>query len=113
MKRQNLLVGFALAGGLLLGALNLPAQDSTKTGPKIGQEQRGAGFIDENGNGNCDRFENGTPMGRKGRHFNGNGPNFVDENGDGICDNRGAGMMGKGHRGRGQHRTGFGMKQGR
>jgi len=85
---------------------------------------RGMQFIDEDGNGICDRFEQGQAMGPRG-HGKGmgkshrgmrQGRNFIDENGDGVCDNRGSGgMRGKaGHgqgRGRG-HRPGSGPRNG-
>lgn len=67
----------------------------------------GAGFIDEDGNGICDRFEQGycdvpgcaghgqgyAPSGSawSGAAGQGQGAGYVDADGDGICDNRGYG----------------------
>jgi hypothetical protein len=65
----------------------------------------GPAFVDEDGDGVCDRFQDGTWQGRMGRGGGwgrglGPGPAFVDEDGDGVCDRfqQGAGM---GRRGRG------------
>lgn len=98
MKRKlSFLTGVALAG-LMLG-LPLFAQDAGPAPQPNAQTNFGANFIDENGNGICDRFENGTPMGSRMHRQNAQGRNFIDENGDGVCDNRGQGRMGRGHRG--------------
>jgi hypothetical protein len=62
---------------------------------------RGPGFVDANGNGVCDRLEQGLPPAGQGRGFcgrgggrggggwgrcGGRGPGFVDANGNGVCD---------------------------
>lgn len=44
------------------------------------------GFIDEDGDGICDNWQNGGGYGQG--YGNGAGRGFVDDNGDGICDNR-------------------------
>ncbi len=47
----------------------------------------GPAFVDENGDGICDRYQDGTWQGRRGRGYGpGMGPAFVDEDGDGVCD---------------------------
>lgn len=59
---------------------------SQMTGPNT-QLGNGQNFIDEDGNGICDRYEQGQGFRHgKGRGM-GRGSNFVDENGDGVCDN--------------------------
>ena len=68
---------------------------------------RGMNFIDENGNGICDRFEQGQGMRQGNRGQGKRGQGFIDENGDGICDHRGAGNMRHG-KGRGAGRPGHG-----
>lgn len=43
-------------------------------------------FIDEDGDGICDLYQNGNQMGRQfGRKFS--QMNFIDADGDGVCDN--------------------------
>ncbi len=63
---------------------------------------RGLNFIDEDGNGICDRYENGLRMRDNMGRVMGPGQNFIDEDGDGICDNRTTGGMHNG-RGHGRH----------
>ena len=70
----------------------------------------GPAFVDEDGDGVCDRLQDGTWRGRMGRGSGGGlglglGPSFVDADGDGVCDRyqQGAGM---GRRGRGNGRRG-------
>ncbi|HTX89012.1 MAG TPA: hypothetical protein VMC08_08490 [Bacteroidales bacterium] len=48
-------------------------------------------YVDKNGNGICDNFENGLRGGRSS--------NFVDKNGDGICDHRQYGGVAPGMKG--------------
>ncbi len=55
-------------------------------------------FIDEDGNGICDRFEMGLDRQQNKEHGMGHGGNFIDENGDGICDYRGSGSMNNGRK---------------
>ncbi len=59
---------------------------------------RGNHFIDEDGNGICDRFEIGHSRQQNRGQAMGHNRNFIDENGDGMCDYRGSGSM---HNGRG------------
>lgn len=113
MKRFFLILGLVLAAGLVFSNIELSAQDGTKAGSPTMQAQRSANFVDENGNGICDRFENGTPMRMGGQYVNGHGSNFVDENGDGICDRAGTGMQQHGNRGGGHSRMGNGSRCGR
>lgn len=108
MKRFSFILGLVLATGLVFSNTELSAQDSTKTRSTAMHPQRGANFVDGNGNGICDRFENGMPMGSTGQRMMGHGPNFVDENGDGICDRAGTGMQQHGNRGGGHSRMGNG-----
>ncbi|RMF70161.1 MAG: hypothetical protein D6743_00720, partial [Calditrichaeota bacterium] len=67
-------------------------QQENQNQPRVTPWGRGMNFVDEDGNGICDRFEQGRggrhsgPGMRQGRHF-------VDEDGDGMCDYRGAGAM--------------------
>lgn len=98
-------------------ALTVAASAQT-TGKTTAPAQQGNGqgtaWVDNNNNGVCDNYENGTRMGRgqaagKGQamhHGRGRGagrgqgmaqargtgrnqgPNFIDENKNGICDNR-------------------------
>jgi hypothetical protein len=64
---------------------------------------QGAGFVDEDGDGVCDRLGTGEGMGR-GRGFvdeDGDSvcENFVDEDGDGVCDRLSTGeWVGRGRR---------------
>lgn len=83
------------------------AQDTKKSEP---QKANGSAYVDKNGNGTCDNFENGTSnrakhkgqgigQGRKGgkcdgagRHMRngkgkGKGANYTDKDGNGVCDN--------------------------
>lgn len=112
MKRSSILgIGLVLAIALVLilsGGLNAQ-QDSAKTqeqqtvqqqvNVQAQQMNRGMNFIDENGNGICDRYEQGQGMGSRGK--GGMGQNFIDEDGNGICDHRGERGMGmQQHQGR-------------
>ncbi len=80
MKRfysLTLLLAFAVFS---LAAVQAIAQETTADPPA------GPSFIDENGDGICDNFQNG----RRGLGLGngkGNRANFVDEDGDGVCDN--------------------------
>ncbi len=71
----------------------------------------GPGFVDANGNGVCDRFEQGLPpAGGRGAawagrgRFQGRGPGFVDANGNGVCDRFEQELPPAGGRGRGWRR---------
>ncbi len=69
---------------------------------------RGMHYIDENGNGICDRFEQGGQhMQQNAGHRMGRGMNSMDENGNGMCGQgqRGSGRM---HNGRGHGNGGNG-----
>ncbi len=51
-------------------------------------------FVDENGNGICDHFEQNQTMHHLGKgQFKGKGGRFLDEDGDGVCDFRGPNGM--------------------
>lgn len=112
MKRILVVLGLVAVAGLVLSNIELSAQDSSKAGPPAMQAKHGANFVDENGNGLCDRYEQGTPMGQHGDHMKGHGANFIDENGDGICDNAGTGSQRHGHHA-GNGRMGNGARCGR
>lgn len=113
MKRRSIfgvgLVAVVVLALFFVGVL-IAQQDSVKsqarqnvqTESKVRSQQttRALNFIDENGNGICDRFEQ---MQRIGPGANGRGRNFVDEDGDGICDHRGVNGMGMYHK---HHRGG-------
>lgn len=74
---------------------------------------RGMQFIDEDGNGICDRYEQGQSMRQNMGRGMGHGQHFIDENGDGFCDNHSANAMQWGHRHGGHHGHGRGsMGQG-
>lgn len=75
------------------------AQDTKKSEP---QKANGPAYVDKNGNGTCDNFENGTSnrakhkgqgigQGRKGGKCDGKGKgkgaNYTDKDGNGVCDN--------------------------
>lgn len=63
---------------------------------------RGPGYVDENGDGVCDRFQKGQPpLGGQGRGYRGRGPGYVDQNNDGICDRYQQGLPPVGGQGRG------------
>jgi hypothetical protein len=113
MKRLSIILGLILAAGLMLSHIELSAQDSTKAGSPAMQANHGANFVDENGNGICDRFEQGRPAGSADHRMGGHGQNFIDENGDGICDHAGAGGQNHGRRGNENHRMGNGHRSGR
>lgn len=112
MKRATnfgLTLVLVLALGVLLTGFVFAQQDTTKVQNRatveqpyrMGQGPAGPGraFIDENGNGVCDRFEQGQAVGPRGMRGRGHGPNFIDENGDGVCDHYAAGgwHMGRGY----------------
>jgi len=65
--------------------------DKTSKDQTTQTDQRTPGnFVDENGDGVCDNYQNGGKQGKCA--------NFVDENGDGVCDNcKGKGSLGKGN----------------
>ncbi|MFQ5709595.1 MAG: hypothetical protein ACE5HO_19230 [bacterium] len=109
--------------GLFLGS-SLTAQDNpakTRTRQTVqdrGQAQnqlndsrlpmgRWMPFIDEDGNGICDRFEQGQTMRPLAGHAMAHGRYFIDENGDGMCGYCGMGSMHSG-RGPGRNRHGHG-----
>lgn len=87
-----------------------PSQPETASEPV--PSSWGAGFIDEDGNGICDRFEqgycdvpgcvghgrgyasSGDARGGAAGQGQGAGAGYVDADGDGICDNRGSGYGG-------------------
>lgn len=67
-------------------------------GGRMGQGNgRGAGFVDNDGDGVCDNAGQGGG-GRGGRmgQGGGRGAGFVDNDGDGVCDNAGQGNGGRG-----------------
>ena len=100
------------------------AEDEAKTGDNTKAKQqttqqinRGANFVDQNGDGVCDRMgkgpgpnfvdadgdgvcDNQEKMGKNGKGCC--GKNFVDEDGDGKCDNQGKMRKGKGCCGKGK-----------
>ncbi len=79
MKRT---IGFLLVVGLMVGAMAAVALASTPgDGVPAADDQTGANFVDEDGDGNCDEF--------------------VDVDGDGICDNAGENGHGEGAMGEG------------
>jgi hypothetical protein len=128
MKRVSILgvvLVAALALGMVVSGALLAQQDSSKVQVQerttLQQQARsnsqgsaagrpafaGRNFVDENGNGICDRFEQGQAFGPRGNRGTGQGANFVDEDGDGICDHYAAGGR---HMGRSQHgHSGSGM----
>ncbi len=87
----------ALAFGLLLSGALLAQQDTSSTpnratvqqtyhpansGPTNGRPNwQGHNFIDENGNGICDRLEAGQRLGPQARHGMAHGGNFFHGNG--------------------------------
>ncbi len=132
LKNWRFWIGVSLGVVVALVAVTLVGV-ALAQGPEPGTPPgRGAGFVDQNGDGVCDNFvdEDGDGIcdrrsaGRQmgyGRGFideNGDGvcDNFVDEDGDGVCDNAGAGQrMGRGN-GRGlmnQDGSGQGRPYGR
>ncbi len=74
---------------------------------------RGPGYVDQNRDGVCDRFQKGQPpLGGQGRgwgrgRFAGRGPGYVDQNGDGVCDRFQKGQPPVGGQGRGYARGGI------
>lgn len=134
MKRSKILKPLAtltvllglLLGGALIAQDNPPERQNQQTLQERNQFRNqvsdgenlagpGMNFIDEDGNGICDRFEHGQNMhqnmGRNMGRGMGHGQHFMDEDGDGICDYRsGSDMNGGGmHRGGGYgHRSGQG-----
>jgi hypothetical protein len=71
----------------------LPASQGTAAHPCPGCG-RGPGFVDQDGDGVCDRMQSG----QTGCGCMGKGPGFVDQDGDGVCDHR---QRAGGERGRG------------
>lgn len=104
-----IMLGLLLSGGLIAQQDSAKSQNQavvqeksqTQTKLNDGDSHRGRAmnFIDENGNGICDRFEQHQSMGHNAGRGMGHGPNFIDEDGDGICDHRSGGGMhnGGGH----------------
>lgn len=76
-------IGFLLVVGLMVGAMAAVALAATPGDgiPAGADDQTGANFVDEDGDGVCD--------------------GFVDEDGDGICDNAGENGHGEGAMGEG------------
>ncbi len=114
MKTILLTVALAMMTVVAFGQDNqqVKATDEVQTGTQT-QVWRGPFFVDDNNNGICDNFENGTRRGR-GQGRNARGRYFVDADNDGICDNFQSGnRLGRG-RGLGNDRgAGYGRRQGR
>lgn len=115
MKVKKITSGLLIAGTFIFAAVTLNAQAKNQnTGTKAGTGQRGAFFVDANGDGICDNFNTTTGIrngsGRKygaGRGFgmnngggygvcNGTGKGAGGRYGTGVCDGTGP----KGRRGR-------------
>lgn len=80
MKRTVAMIAIALA--CALGATGAWAAGPGRAGAQRTCTTARCLFTDENGDGVCDRTE-------QGRYF-------MDENGDGVCDNRSTGCRGNG-----------------
>ena len=80
MKRTAAMIAVALA--CALGATGAWAAGPGRAGAQRTCTTARCLFTDENGDGGCDRTE-------QGRYF-------MDENGDGVCDNRSTGCRGNG-----------------
>ncbi len=124
MKIRTIIIAAMLA---TLGATGLAmAQDAddeaapVQDAPAVQADAWGPNFVDEDEDGVCDRYQDGTQQGRMGRgngwgrrngmgHGRGGGPAFVDADGDGVCDRYQDGTW-QGRRGRG---NGWGRGQGR
>jgi|LSQX01.2.fsa_nt_gb hypothetical protein len=116
MKTIVLTIALAMMTAVAFGQDNQQAKatDEVQTGTRT-QVRRGPLFVDDNNNGICDNFENGTRPGL-GQGRNARGRNFVDADNDGICDyfqsgnrlgrGRGFGNDGGAGYGRGQGRFG-------
>ena len=91
MKRLTTITMVLTLAAFTLLSLSAFAEDTvpaTNTGPS---------FIDENGDGICDNYQNGGKgLGQ------GNRANFVDADGDGVCDNYQAGQKIGAHKGHGR-----------
>jgi hypothetical protein len=90
-----------------LSLLSLSALDALAANPQPGTNTTSPTFIDENGNGICDNYENNG--GKKGPDVSkGTGQNYVDANGDGVCDNTGT-FQGnqKGYKNKGEVKPNF------
>ncbi|MGI6573934.1 MAG: hypothetical protein ACOX19_11170 [Fermentimonas sp.] len=100
MKTILLTIALAMMTAVAFGQDNQQAKATDKVQTETQtQAWRGPFFVDEDNNGICDNFENGTRPGR-GQGRNARGRYFVDEDNDGICDNFQSGN--RPGRGRGQ-----------
>jgi len=72
-------------------------------GRGLGQGNR-ANFVDADGDGVCDNYQSGQRKGAGSGKGNArhSGGNFVDADGDGVCDNYLAGQKKGAHKGRGR-----------
>ncbi len=110
MKTIVLTIALAMMTVVAFGQDNQQAKatDEVQTETRT-QVRRGPLFVDDNNNGICDHFENGTRP-RRGQGQNAVGRNFVDADNDGICDYFQSGNRQGNGRGLG---TGRGLGQGR
>ena len=87
----------------------IPGEDCICGG--TGGSGTGSSYIDEDGDGVCDRYESGGSGGARRGAGNGGGsgtgPSYVDEDGDGVCDRYESGGGG------GNARQGAGHRRGR
>ena len=83
------MMGRGYAAGPMMGRGNGPGyvdEDGDGVCDRAGTGQgNGPGYVDEDGDGVCDHAGTGQ----------GNGPGYVDEDGDGVCDHAGAGRSGR------------------
>ena len=83
MKKLILIIGMIIGVAFLAGSVNAQTkqvQDKSSKVQTTQTDQKTQGnFVDKDGDGVCDNYQN---KGKKG-----NCAKFVDENGDGICDN--------------------------
>lgn len=127
MKTKAFITAMALVATIGLATAqnqNQAAKETAKT------TQNGPAFVDNNNNGVCDNYENGTPgnpnangkqrlfdgsgrgqgKGQGLRNGRGQGRNFVDADKDGVCDNYENGTPGGQGRGPGK---GTGLRNGK
>jgi hypothetical protein len=109
MRKLSWMSGLALALGLSACVAATDSMtnvaDGTRAEP-LEAQSAASGFVDQDGDGVCDRMQSGQPCGCMGK-----GPGFVDQDGDGVCDHRQQAGAGRGH-GPGQGR-GHGSGRGR
>ena len=83
MKKLSLIIGMIIGVAFLAGSVNAQTTQAQDKTTKVKTEQTNqktqGNFVDKDGDGVCDNYQN---KGKKG-----NCAKFVDENGDGICDN--------------------------